>query len=409
MGGIEPAESLTPQPSTAVRRWSPATRRCWPSTGPSSVRRGRRGRRRALLRGGRRRRHPDHPARCARPRRRPRSRASWASSTARPTTSSTRWTRRARIAEAARRRPGARLRRGRPDRRRRGLRRRREGRDPRLARVPHAGALEDVYREGITQVTAEDIAAAARAATSSSCSRSASGRRYRGGQRPGAPRPDAPRATRSRSPRTRTTRSSSRPKPRASSCSTGAARAGARPHRHSRGRRLGGPPPRARRPGAPSAPATPTCRAAHGCRAHQLPGSARRHRPPGVLAQVATVFAEHEVSIEAVRQTPVPRRRTHEPSPRCVFVTHRAPEPRWPHRRGASRGLDVVRAFTSVLRVEGVPEWPTSGAECSREYADACPSPTRRRSSRSARAARRCPAPRSPRAPAPRCGSSSRA
>ena len=62
-----------------------------------------------------------------------------ASSTAPPTTSSTRWTDRRRLRRGARARPGARLRRGRPDRRRRGVRRRGQGRDPGRPGLPHPG------------------------------------------------------------------------------------------------------------------------------------------------------------------------------------------------------------------------------------------------------------------------------
>ena len=53
------------------------------------------------------------------------------------------------------------LRRGRPERGRRRLRRRVQGRDPRLAGLPHARDRADVYCEGIRDVTAGDIAAAA--------------------------------------------------------------------------------------------------------------------------------------------------------------------------------------------------------------------------------------------------------
>ena len=63
-----------------------------------------------------------------------------ASSTAPPTSSSTRWTPRAPASPRRSRRPRQLgLRRGRPDRRRRGLRRRRQGRDPGQPRLPHPG------------------------------------------------------------------------------------------------------------------------------------------------------------------------------------------------------------------------------------------------------------------------------
>jgi homoserine dehydrogenase len=67
---------------------------------------------------------------------------------------------------------------------------------------------------------------------------------------------------------------------------------------------------------------------------------------PGVLAQVATVFAEHGVSIDTVRQqgrTTTPSRRRHAPRVR-----------RRPHRdrRGVAQ-LDTVRGVASIMRVEG--------------------------------------------------------
>jgi homoserine dehydrogenase len=72
---------------------------------------------------------------------------------------------------------------------------------------------------------------------------------------------------------------------------------------------------------------------------------------PGVLAQVAHVFSEHEVSIETVRQTLIPdgdRGRA-----ALVVVTHTAPDAALAATVAALADLDVVDAVNSVLRVEG--------------------------------------------------------
>jgi homoserine dehydrogenase len=79
---------------------------------------------------------------------------------------------------------------------------------------------------------------------------------------------------------------------------------------------------------------------------------------PGVLAQVALVFAEHDVSIETVRQTPLPVPEdddTAAPDGRAalVVVTHAAPDAALSATVEALAKLDVVDAVASVLRVEG--------------------------------------------------------
>ncbi len=88
-----------------------------------------------------------------------------------------------------------------------------------------------------------------------------------------------------------------------------------------------------------------------------LPASAARTRyqirldvadRPGVLAQVARVFAEHGVSIEEVRQLQVGG------LARLVVTTHQALESDLAATVTAVRGLDVVDQVTSVLRVEAV-------------------------------------------------------
>lgn len=86
---------------------------------------------------------------------------------------------------------------------------------------------------------------------------------------------------------------------------------------------------------------------------------------PGVLAQVATVFAEHHVSIDTVRQQGRNpggdgvaveqggggRREGGEAS--LVVVTHRAPDAALGATVEALRKLDTVRGVASIMRVEG--------------------------------------------------------
>ena len=75
---------------------------------------------------------------------------------------------------------------------------------------------------------------------------------------------------------------------------------------------------------------------------------------PGVLAQVAQVFAEHEVSIETVRQQQLPDRdRQPERGAALVVVTHTAPDAALSATVEALARLDVVDAVASVMRVEG--------------------------------------------------------
>ncbi|GKQ39859.1 homoserine dehydrogenase [Streptomyces sp. A012304] len=68
---------------------------------------------------------------------------------------------------------------------------------------------------------------------------------------------------------------------------------------------------------------------------------------PGVLAQVATVFAEHDVSIDTVRQ----QGKDGEAS--LVVVTHRASDASLAGTVEALRKLDTVRGVASIMRVEG--------------------------------------------------------
>ncbi len=67
----------------------------------------------------------------------------------------------------------------------------------------------------------------------------------------------------------------------------------------------------------------------------------------GVLAQIAQVFAQHEVSIQTVRQN------ERGVGAQLVIVTHRALDSALSDTVAALRELDVVREVTSVMRVEG--------------------------------------------------------
>jgi homoserine dehydrogenase len=68
----------------------------------------------------------------------------------------------------------------------------------------------------------------------------------------------------------------------------------------------------------------------------------------GVLAQVATEFARHEVSIETVRQE-----KHGSDDAVLVIVTHHATDAALSATVESLRGLDVVRRVLSVMRVEG--------------------------------------------------------
>ncbi|GIG22292.1 homoserine dehydrogenase [Cellulomonas chitinilytica] len=93
-----------------------------------------------------------------------------------------------------------------------------------------------------------------------------------------------------------------------------------------------------------------------------LPASAARTRyqmrlevadRPGVLAQVAAVLAGREVSIESVRQTPKGEGRVVTDVAMLVITTHTATEHALRSTVEAIEALDVVRRVVSVLRVEG--------------------------------------------------------
>jgi homoserine dehydrogenase len=68
---------------------------------------------------------------------------------------------------------------------------------------------------------------------------------------------------------------------------------------------------------------------------------------PGVLAQCATVFADHGVSIDSVRQT------GKDGEASLVVVTHRATDAALAATVGVLRRLDTVYGVASIMRVEG--------------------------------------------------------
>ncbi|MDR7082985.1 homoserine dehydrogenase [Arthrobacter ginsengisoli] len=75
---------------------------------------------------------------------------------------------------------------------------------------------------------------------------------------------------------------------------------------------------------------------------------------PGVLAKIARLFAEHGVSIEIMRQTIHRDADSKIESAELRIVTHRASEAALAATVEAVKGLDVINSVTSVLRVEGV-------------------------------------------------------
>ncbi|MEZ0366246.1 homoserine dehydrogenase [Mycobacterium sp. pUA109] len=74
---------------------------------------------------------------------------------------------------------------------------------------------------------------------------------------------------------------------------------------------------------------------------------------PGVLSTVAAEFAQHEVSIAEVRQEGVADEDGRRIGARVVVVTHRAPEAALSETVAALADLDAVQRVASVLRLEG--------------------------------------------------------
>jgi homoserine dehydrogenase len=75
---------------------------------------------------------------------------------------------------------------------------------------------------------------------------------------------------------------------------------------------------------------------------------------PGVLAAIATLFAEHGVSVEAVQQDARPDSAEQNPTATLVIGTHQATEAALAATVSALESTDVVTAVSSVLRVEGL-------------------------------------------------------
>ncbi|HWH96776.1 MAG TPA: homoserine dehydrogenase, partial [Pseudolysinimonas sp.] len=73
---------------------------------------------------------------------------------------------------------------------------------------------------------------------------------------------------------------------------------------------------------------------------------------PGVLAAIATLFAEHDVSVEAVQQDARPDGSS--PTATLVIGTHEATEAALAATVSALESTDVVSSVSSVLRVEGL-------------------------------------------------------
>ena len=74
---------------------------------------------------------------------------------------------------------------------------------------------------------------------------------------------------------------------------------------------------------------------------------------PGVLAQIAGVFADHEVSIEQVRQEARLDDDGERMGAQLVIVTHTAPDEALSATVDALSTMSIVRGVTSVMRVEG--------------------------------------------------------
>jgi homoserine dehydrogenase len=73
---------------------------------------------------------------------------------------------------------------------------------------------------------------------------------------------------------------------------------------------------------------------------------------PGVLAQVAAAFAEHQVSIETVRQRLIAGGDGEQSQANLIVVTHSAPDAALSATVDALADLETVREVTSVMRVE---------------------------------------------------------
>lgn len=73
----------------------------------------------------------------------------------------------------------------------------------------------------------------------------------------------------------------------------------------------------------------------------------------GVLAKVAGTFADNEVSIKSMNQTRDEASTEEDKTALLAFITHRAKEAQLAQTLEATKSLDVVREVLSVMRVEG--------------------------------------------------------
>jgi homoserine dehydrogenase len=125
------------------------------------------------------------------------------------------------------------------------------------------------------------------------------------------------------------------------------------PRPRPRRRRRRRPAPGGRRAGAARVRLRRPARPADGAGPDQVLHQSRRPDRPGVLAQVAGVFAEHAVSIEQVRQETHVDDDGARVGAQLVIVTHTAPDEALAATVDALSTMEIVRGVTSVMRVEG--------------------------------------------------------
>ena len=206
----------------------------------------------------------------------------------------------------------------------------------------------DVYREGITEVTAADVAQRQEMNSVikllAICELSAGRLEHR---RAGAPGDDPAHAPAGRGRRRvqrglrrgRVGRPGHVLRPRRRR----------RPDRERGARRpgRGGPPPGRRRARAGGVGLRPARRAPDGRDRHPVLHQPRRGREARRARPGGDRFAEHDVSIQTVRQ------HGHADDATLVVVTHRAPDSALAATVAHLRTMDAVRAVASVMRVEG--------------------------------------------------------
>jgi homoserine dehydrogenase len=75
---------------------------------------------------------------------------------------------------------------------------------------------------------------------------------------------------------------------------------------------------------------------------------------PGVLSQIASVFADHGVSVETVEQAANPRVEGQAPTANLMVGTHEATDASLSAVVNSLAASDAVESITSVIRVEGL-------------------------------------------------------